>query len=344
MKQKPATIFLFLNDSGGLALGDALVHLPVLRALKEWSPETQITVMPAAGGVTALMPLFAPYLHAAVDQLPLPSQPKFDWAFDLVGESAAMTFKIRRLARQRFYSTARRGWLHLPRLPIYHGKHVARRHFGLLRQAIGEAVASPWPWPIPPVYQAAAAALLPLGPTYIGIAPGAGNIGREKRWPLESYVALARHQAELSRTPVIFLGPNEAGWETHFAAIPGVRFPLAENTAQPSGVPTDPTLTIALAGLLAAAVTNCCGAGHMFALGGAPLVSLFGPTNFKKSAPYVQNGLCVLPAPLNSRDIRDVKIEAALAAIDSLILPNTTATSAFHRICFPEIHMNASSS
>jgi ADP-heptose:LPS heptosyltransferase len=52
----------------------------------------------------------------------------------------------------------------------------------------------------------AAEALLPTGPTYVGLAPGAG--GQDKRWPLENYLALARRITIKGWTPVFLFGPT----------------------------------------------------------------------------------------------------------------------------------------
>jgi ADP-heptose:LPS heptosyltransferase len=114
----------------------------------------------------------------------------------------------------------------------------------------------------------AANALLPLGEIYVGFAPGAG--GQEKRWPLASYVALAKLQETKGRKPVFFFGPDEAEDEaTVRAAMPNALFPESCQT----GI-KGPLLVIALASRLAAAVANDAGPGHMLAAGGAPLLSL----------------------------------------------------------------------
>ncbi len=115
----------------------------------------------------------------------------------------------------------------------------------------------------------AAAALLPDGPTYVGFAPGAG--GADKRWPLENYIALAQAQAARGRTPVFFLGPQEAAERDLVAqAVPEALFPEEAAPAALRG----PRLFIALAGRLDAAVANDAGPGHMLAAGGAALLSL----------------------------------------------------------------------
>lgn len=146
---------------------------------------------------------------------------------------------------------------------------------------------------MPEAYREAALELLPSGPAYIAIAPGAGRQVTGKCWPVDRYAALARRQAEMGRVPVILLATHENGWEEHFAEIPGAKFPLSENLAHHSRVPSDPTLTVALAERLSVAVANCSGTGHMLALGGVALVSLFGPTKPAKFAPLARQGECI---------------------------------------------------
>jgi ADP-heptose:LPS heptosyltransferase len=115
----------------------------------------------------------------------------------------------------------------------------------------------------------AASSLLREGPTYIGFAPGAG--GADKRWPLENYIALAKAQTTKGRTPVFFLGPQDAAMRDAVAgAVPEALFPEGAAAAELRG----PRLVIALAGRLAAAVANDAGPGHMLAAGGAALLSL----------------------------------------------------------------------
>jgi len=73
------------------------------------------------------------------------------------------SFPLRRLARDRVFTMALRGWLNFPHLPICHGKHVAKRYLGLLKQATGTVPASHWPCPVPELYRQAAKCLLPAG-------------------------------------------------------------------------------------------------------------------------------------------------------------------------------------
>jgi ADP-heptose:LPS heptosyltransferase len=119
---------------------------------------------------------------------------------------------------------------------------------------------------------AAAEALLPGPGPYVGFAPGAG--GKIKRWPFACYLDLARAQAEAGRTPVFFMGPDEAAEAGAVRqALPTALIPeLGRTDAYPDV--KGPLLVVALAGRLVAAVANDAGPGHMLAAGGAPLLSL----------------------------------------------------------------------
>jgi ADP-heptose:LPS heptosyltransferase len=119
---------------------------------------------------------------------------------------------------------------------------------------------------------AAARTLLPDGPRYVGLAPGAG--GQEKRWPLERYWNLARLAASAGYRPVFFFGPDErADLDQTRAVLPDALYPEFDRTDDFPDV-RGPLLVIALAGRLEAAVANDAGPGHMLAAGGAPLLSL----------------------------------------------------------------------
>jgi ADP-heptose:LPS heptosyltransferase len=185
---------------------------------------------------------------------------------------------------------------------------------GLAAAAAGHPVAVPNPIPIPADLRARAADLLPPGPTYVGIAPGAGNKHTGKCWPLDGFVALAREQVERARVPVFLLGPEEGReWLAALrAAVPQALFPEQENDAGPAG----PSLTAALGELLSAAVANCSGTGHLLAAGGAPMVSLYGPTRPEKYAPFARASICLKAQDYGADRIDAIPFAAVAAAVE----------------------------
>jgi|TARA_R110002095_G_scaffold8004_4_gene13794 ADP-heptose:LPS heptosyltransferase len=167
-------------------------------------------------------------------------------------------------------------------------------------------------------YRAAAAELLPSGAIYIGIAPGAGD--RRKLWPVERYFELARKQLAIGRVPVFLLGPDEAELVAAVRReVPGALLPewdRADDYAHVKG----PMLVMALAAHMSAAIANNSGTGHMLAVGGAPLVSIFTRHDPAKYAAQAR-GLKILHAlrDYGVDDASRIPLSAALDAIDTFV-------------------------
>jgi ADP-heptose:LPS heptosyltransferase len=324
MRNPPNTIFIHMSRRPVWAIGDIIIHFPFFRTLRAWAPDAHITVVPGIEGLGYFEGLLGPLTQSMVDEvitthIPTPDQGHYDWVFDLEGDTK-FSFNLRRLANQRFFTTAGYGILNLPNLPIYHGKHAAKRFLGLARQATQyKQPVDHWPHPVPSEWKAAAKTLLPPGDTYVAMAPGSGNPNANKCWPLDQFVALAKHQVNLGRTPLVFIGPQDEECQSAFSEVPGARLPLQEATDMNLGVPADPALTVALASRCSAAVSNCSGPGHMFATSGVPLVSIFGPTKLNKLAPFARKGICLRPPDPKSKDISKVSIDSVNEAIESII-------------------------
>jgi len=289
----PATICVYV----GLDLvGDGLMKLPFLRALRRAWPAAQVTWL-AGKGPSVFAHELAPLARGLIDEViedagigsragELLHRPMAGRRFDLVIDTqrrVLTTLILRRLSHGTFVSGAA-GFLlsdRRPRLPYAKPKAMVRQMLDLIEIAAGAPARPDAALAIDPATETAATRLLPVGPTYVGLAPGAG--GRQKCWPLENYIDLARRLADGERLPVFILGPGEAEWISACRAVAGARLPLQDAVEQ--GIAITPMLTIALARRLAAAVANDSGAGHMLAAGDVKLVSLFGPTSPDKFAP-----------------------------------------------------------
>jgi ADP-heptose:LPS heptosyltransferase len=288
-----ATICVYV----GLDLvGDGLIKLPFLRALRAAYPAARITWVAGKGRsafARELAPLAAGLIDEVIEQAgigsrwqellgrPLPGR-RFDLVID-TQRRVLTTLIVRRMPHGVFVSGAA-GFLlsdRRPRLPYRKPAAMVRQMLDLIEVASGRPARGDAPLRLDPQTVAAAARLLPDGPGYVGLAPGAG--GRHKCWPLERFVALGRDLAARGRVPVFILGPNEAEWIEPCRAVGGARLVLQDAAA--AGIAVTPMLTIALARRLRAAVANDSGTGHMLAAGDAPLVSLFGPTAPEKFAP-----------------------------------------------------------
>jgi len=312
--------------SMGEVIGDGLIKLPFIAGLRAAFPDARISWCAAKGETVYAGPLKA-VVAGYVDELildgpngarPLDSLPwnkpfggrKFDLVID-TQENLRRSGVARRGAAGRFISAARQArakdW------PIAVTDRLAR----LLSLATdGHGAPTPLALTHPDALRAAEA-LLPPGPTYVGLAPGAG--GQDKRWPLENYLELARRVAAKGWTPVFLFGPDEAE-DAAVAAreVPGALQPERQRTDGFAAV-KGPLLVIALAGRLTAGVANDAGPGHMLAAGGAPLLSL--QQDRRKSMKFrpAARRLEMLVAEDYGSGMGALPVDAAWAALESLV-------------------------
>jgi len=325
------SILVYVSSGVDDALGENLLKLPMLLALAEQFPAARISWVPGTSGFMflerQLAPLVGGRIHEFITDLAIPVEP---WAglrarhpilarrFDLVIDTQrylGRTLFLRRIPHRRFVSgTWRYFWSDRrpPRgLPLRPPRLVDKLT-GLVAAAAGRPVTVANPIPVPAAWRRRAAALLPDGPCYVGLAPGLGNKASGKGWPLESFLALARRQLERGRVPVMVLGPGERDWRAPVrAALPDALLPDLD-----SGEAAGPALSVALAGRLAAAVANDSGAGHLLASGGAPMVSLFGPTRPEKYAPFARALVIVKAQDFGSGRMADIPVDAVAAALE----------------------------
>jgi len=287
----PTSILVYVGLD---AVGDGLMKLPFIRALRAAFPTARITWMAGKGHSVyagVLAPVVAGLVDEVIDDAQVGSRvpelfgrpPLYGRRFDLIIDTQRRVLTsliVRRIGHGGFISAAAGFWLSTVRPSPDHRRPAAMvgQLLDLVRLAKGGEVAEAAAVSIDPATQAAAAALLPPGPVYVGFAPGAG--GRHKCWPLDRFIAVATAQAGHGRVPVFLLGPGEAEWaEPIRAALPAALLPLQ------AAEQVTPLLTIALGRRMAVAIANDSGAGHMLAAADVPLLSLFGPTPAAKFAP-----------------------------------------------------------
>lgn len=312
--------------SMGEVIGDGLIKLPFIAGLRAAFPEARISWCAAKGETvytTALKGVVAGYvdeviLDGANGAKPLDSLPwskpfggrKFDLVID-TQENLRRSAVAKRGSTGRFISAAHQArtkdW------PVAVTDRLAR----LLSLATdGQGAVRPLALTNPDALKAAEA-LLPAGPTYVGLAPGAG--GQDKRWPLENYLDLARRVVAKGWTPVFLFGPDEAE-DAAVAAreVPQALQPERNRTDGFTGV-KGPLLVIALSGRVAAGVANDAGPGHMLAAGGAPLLSL--QQDRRKSVKFrpAAQRLEMLVAEDYGNDMSALPVDAAWAALEQLV-------------------------
>ncbi len=300
MAPDPRSVLVYIGSTADDALGENMIKLPFLWAIHDAFPDARITWIPGFGPAQfdgILKSLTQGLIHEMVTDLYLGTNPmalfsqrplagrEFDVIID-TQKSPVRTLLLRRIPHQRFISSTW-GYVFSDAKPAA-GQAAPRllidKLLALVAAAKGSAIRPGHLAKVPADCQAQALAMLPEGPVYVGFAPGAGRKDTGKCWPIERFIALANAQKDHGRVPVFILGPNEAEWLDHLKeAVAGAVFPGWDGEAK--GL-RDPALTVALGAHLAAAVANCSGTGHMLAAGGAPMVSLYGPSDPGKFAPY----------------------------------------------------------
>ena len=331
--ETPGSVLVYVDLD---LVGDGLIKLPFLRALRNAFPHARITWL-AGKGKTVYAHGLAPLVGGLIDEVvedagvgrrwtalmarPLAGTMLENRRFDLVIDTqrgVGTTLLLRRVPHHTFVSGAADYAFSSLRPPRPRGKPPAmiRQLLDLVEVASGQPADISGNLPGTPQHDSPAAGLLPAGRPYIGLAPGAGN--KQKCWPLERFLQLAETQLAAGRTPVIFLGPEEADWAGRVAReLPAALLPLQSAAVERIG--PSPLITIALARRLSLAVANDAGVGHMMAAANCPLVSLFGPTPAEKFAPLVDHARVLRAQDHGGEDMDLIPLASVEDAVDELL-------------------------
>jgi ADP-heptose:LPS heptosyltransferase len=279
-------------------LGDVLLKLPLLRAIARGFPGRPIWwianhTTELAGPLRRFMPV---ELAVVQEERARPDEPSSDTAqrlarlpafslvFDTRTRIATVWLAWRVLKAERFLcclpgyvlSAAR------PAGRLMRPRHIGLRALSLAQAALGAKADGSGALIPTPAAAYCAAALLPEGPSYVGF--GVGSREARKNWPLARFAELSRMLAGRNLAPVLFLGPQERERAKEIRAL----IPAAaaiDFTAPLEGCdPLD--LAVAAVRRLSLLVANDSGLGHLAGSAGRPVVSLFGPTDPRRWAPF----------------------------------------------------------
>lgn len=309
-------------------LGDALIKLPAIMAARAACPEMHLTWSTATGNslfARGLAPLAQPFINEIHERSGLGThwrelwRPRWGAHFDIIVASERKllsTLALKRIGHRRFIAPTR-DFFFSDAKPgrDFAQEPVVRQTRILFEMALQQPLTLPTELSLPPALEAHARDLLPPGISYVGFAPGAG--GKDKCWPLDHFVAVARTQAQAGRRVVFFLGPEEEGWyEPLRAAVPEALFPERAVAASERG----PLLAIALSRRLAAGVANDSGIGHLMAAGGQPLLVLYGRTSDHKFTPGFGQRRALRAKDFGGMTVADIPVEAVAAALEDALV------------------------
>jgi len=318
----PSTIGVIVGRD---LIGDALIKLPFVRALRNAYPQAKIRWI-TSQGPTAYDNILREATRDLIDRIDeCPDwiegrgAPYFDLLIDTRGRWQS-TLAARAIPHGIFISHAAR-YLFSEKRPagFFPPKpaHIVDRLLQMVELAAGFRPPSTGALPVPENLLLKAQYMLPEGKTYVGLATGAGNT--IKIWPQYKFEKVAAAQVAKGRVPVFILGPRElAAHDTLAAAIPEAKFPLQDSEIW-GGLQITVDQTLAVAKCLSVAVANDSGVGHMLAAADCPLISLFGPTDPAKLAPRVTRGKVIRTQDFGSAQMAAITWESVNDAVEEML-------------------------
>ncbi|MEP6918989.1 MAG: lipopolysaccharide heptosyltransferase II [Acidobacteriota bacterium] len=315
-------------------LGDAVMALPALGALRAAFADAQITV----AATSSVAPLFEEDTPAAPDDVIAITRGGHEAAalrsggYDaalLLPNSfrAAWTVRSAGIAERWGYSANLRSRLLTRAIPRPAARHLHQSaYYNALVRGLGIEVSDVPPrLSIRPETAERAAALLArqgiTGSTpIVGFAPGAAY-GHAKRWPPRRVADVVTRVTRERGAVCLLVGARadgDAGREIESSLPADVR---------PVNLigRTDLRLLIGLLGRCSAFVSNDSGAMHLAAAIGVPVAALFGPTDDRVTAPLGDHDVlihqvfcrpCMLrECPIDHRCMKGISVEAVFAAV-----------------------------
>ncbi|HTR05050.1 MAG TPA: lipopolysaccharide heptosyltransferase II [Thermoanaerobaculia bacterium] len=314
-------------------IGDAVMSLPFLRALRRADPSGLLAVLARRGPATIYRAEGSAdevlgRASFARDALAA-RRGRFDEVWLLPNSYRAALLARASGARRRLgYATEKRGWLLTDALPPPPGTIHQLRDYDALLAAGGVAPDLEAPrLPLPEAARARAkAALEAVGlreRAFAALCPGSA-FAQTKRWPAERFAALADALAGAGQPAAILVGPGEEELGARVAAAARSRPPVL-------GADLDPVELAAALALARVAVTNDSGPMHLCGAVGTPVVAFFGPTDPGRTGPsgspsrvldrYVFCSPCFkTECPYRHECLREIAVEDAMRAVEELRL------------------------
>lgn len=315
-------------------LGDAMLSLPALRDVRMNFPKARLEVLarkPVSPLYQAISDVDA--VRASVDvRTDVASlHGQFDVAVLFTNSFAsALPPAIAAIPERWGYATEGRGPFLTRRArlrPEVRGRSEVYYYRAMLGGIGLRSTASPdASFRCPPSWREAGAAKLGHDGPWIGINPGA-FFGSAKRWIPERYAAVADLAAQRLGARVAVVGA---------AAERPLGEAVAATLRTPSTVLCGATNLEELAGVLSHLrlfLTNDSGPMHLAAALGVPLVAIFGPTDWRETAPFgdgphavVRENVYCSPCklrdcPIDHACMTRVGVDEVMAEVDRMMVP-----------------------
>jgi lipopolysaccharide heptosyltransferase II len=314
-------------------LGDAVMSLPFLRAIRAAHPGDFLLVLAPRG------PAAIYRAEGSADEVWTRSSlvkdaaalaaGRFDEAWLLPNSFRAALYARASGAHRRIgYATDARGWLLTHSLAPPSGTEHQLRDYDALLSAHGIVPDREPPRLVPPdaarrkAQEALEAAGVKAGDRLVLLAPGSAK-DATKRWPAERFAMLGDLLARRRLSCAIVVGPAERALGAAVSAAARAPLPVL-------GADLDPVELSALLSGVRLLVSNDSGPMHLAAAVGTPVVAFFGPTDPGRTAPtgaparvldrYVFCSPCFRSTcPYGHECMKEITVEMAFGACEELL-------------------------
>lgn len=271
------------------AIGESILALPAIAAIKKQSPDTKVTVIttPRVADVFREQAfideilVIQPTLHLRGVKWVIQNWKSFDVAIDFEPYFYTSAILARLLGKQAAgFDTLQRGKLYTKAVPYTDNQHVVKTNFDLVR-AVGVGARVPdtlIPIQTPPSLRARLRRA--RHPNLIALAPG-GRLDF-RRWPAERFAEAADYLAKKYTCEIVLVGNEDD--------VPVLK-EVEKAMKHPARIVSRLSLPD-MAALLSACrltIANDGGLMHVSAAMGTPTLGLFGPETPVRFGPYGPN-------------------------------------------------------
>ncbi len=307
-------------------LGDGIIKLPFISALKKADPNIHLTWLCRASSVykTVLKEMANPLIDELIclevgekisfSEVLFSKLPLGDRKFDIILDTQTnlkRSLWLRRFSCDKFITLALKGLLSNTPIDktILKERNTLNRLMKLGGWIVGKELIKERVNLHDDKYIKQARKFLPEGSKYVGFVLGAGQ--KKKIWPLEKYFEVIQYSMDKGFVPVFILGPNEKD------LLPVVREKFPDAIIPPLD---NLYLTMAITNLLEASVSNDCGGGHIVAFGAKPMVSIYRTVGLiRKCIPASPKVIYLHPQKFGLEKLEDLPVTGVIEALEELL-------------------------
>ena len=320
----------FLVFSNGEKIGDGIIKLTLLYEINRRFPTHKIIWV--ANGTTVyanrLKSFSSKYIYKVIEHANLnpffwKSKSKnkflnnshFEYIFD-TQKAVPRTVALKRLAHNFFISSSAKGFFSNSGINLIkkNKKYYLDELLDLLNSIKKIDHDVDFKIPIPKNLDKTLRNFFPDKFKYLGIAPGAGE--KNKIWPLENFIKVAKEFEKKSIKIVWFLGPEEQNIKSKII----YEFPKSLYPEESINNFSSLEIIMGSTKYLSCALANDSGISHILSTKHCPLIKLFGPKNALKFTPQNIFFRNITSSEFHSDDIKVIPVNHVISAIDKFII------------------------